>query len=419
MPRIIADSELRTKKFEQGADRLRRIGSSTAKGLSRSFASVVGISALGVALDGIASKFDRVGKLAKRFAVPVEDLQRIGFAAEQSGADLETVANAMNRFTRSLADATVGSKRKVQALEELGLSLDALLRMSPAEQFYTFADAVAGAEDEGRAFALTLELMGRGGAELLPALKEGSDGLRELGKALDVVGEADVRAIERLNDTLNKLKTNFAAGAGSWLGSFVNWFQDLAASAAEANLWIGEMVANLKRGESLSSSFLAADEFHARVTGRRLSETIEGDATGGGSNYSNLSDPNWGLKHFYKGTRSPNPSMGIPGLGMGVFGGLLGAVVGGRGAAAAEAHGREMRDAEARHESLRDLLDEMSGSETTLGQFRSVGSLELDPAAAERRAATERIRDAVEESARHLRDLAERDPLAVFATFDG
>ncbi len=152
---------------------------------------------------------DTLDKMSGRTGVSVEALSELGFAAEQSGADLETLEAGLRKMQRSINDASEGMQTAVDALAALGLSAQALQNLTPEQQFKLIADRLSKIEDPTTRAALAMELLGKSGTRLLPLLKDGAAGIealqqqaRDLGLTISTQSAKDAAL---LTDTLNIL----------------------------------------------------------------------------------------------------------------------------------------------------------------------------------------------------------------------
>ncbi len=152
---------------------------------------------------------DTLDKMAGRTGVSVEALSELGFAAEQSGADLETLEAGLRKMQRSITDAASGSQAAVDALAALGLSVQTLQDLSPEQQFKRIADRLSKIEDPTTRAALAMELFGKSGTRLLPMLKDGAAGIEALQQqARDLgltISTQSAKNAALLTDTLNIL----------------------------------------------------------------------------------------------------------------------------------------------------------------------------------------------------------------------
>lgn len=161
--------------------RLRSFGAGLrATGTALLAGAVVGGAIFAGALKTVSTYGDQLDKASQRTGFAVETLSELGFAAEQSGASLETLENAIKRMQRSLVDADRGAAEQARALEELGLNASQLLSLSPENQLRAIADGLAGISDPTRRAALAMILLGRAGQQLLPLLSGGAAGMEAL-----------------------------------------------------------------------------------------------------------------------------------------------------------------------------------------------------------------------------------------------
>ncbi|MDE0194539.1 MAG: hypothetical protein OXP08_03235, partial [bacterium] len=183
-----------------------------------------GVAIGAAALAGLAAKMistgDQLDKMSKRTGVSVENLQRLRFAAEQSGTGIDVLEKGLKRQAKFLADADRGLSTYTRQLAELGLTVADFEGLSPDEAFMKFADAIAAVDDPLRQAALAQEVFGRAGTQLLPLMKEGTAGIKALGDQAEATGnimstEAAAKSAE-LVDTLNELKHS-ALGVGQEL----------------------------------------------------------------------------------------------------------------------------------------------------------------------------------------------------------
>lgn len=143
---------------------------------------------------------DELQKLSDKTGLSVEALQAFKVAGDEAGVTIDTIARASTQLQDRLAS---GDRSAVQAVKDLGLSLEDLRSMRADEQLIAISDALRGVGDSGDQIRIINDLMGRMGAELLPLMKRGFDDVRdgavgmseEAVTALDAVGDAFTRAI--------------------------------------------------------------------------------------------------------------------------------------------------------------------------------------------------------------------------------
>jgi hypothetical protein len=215
---VTADFEARSAKFAAELEKVRRDlgklkdqGEVTAKALKSltSFASdfksqIVGLVSAGALISFAQQAFeaaDAIGDAAARSGIAVEDLSRLKFAAEQNDVQFESLTRSIKDFQKNLSAAGSGTDSAREKFALLGLEAEQLRGLRIDEQLGTIADRFRTIVDPADQTRIAVELFGKAGAELIPLLNQGSEGIAEL------TAEAD-----RLGITLN---TTTAAGIGA------------------------------------------------------------------------------------------------------------------------------------------------------------------------------------------------------------
>lgn len=179
---------------------------------------------------------DRMNDLSKSTGVSVETLSTMGYAAKQSGLDLESLANGFKRLDKNMSEAASGSGDAKDAFSLLGISVkDGEGKLKSAEQIMLeLADKFAGMEDGAGKTALAMKFFGKSGADLIPMLNEGAAGLARLQQEARDAGIAltteAAEAADRFNDNLSKLAANITGTvkpAIGWLVDAMNRVFDL------------------------------------------------------------------------------------------------------------------------------------------------------------------------------------------------
>lgn len=122
--------------------------------------------------------------------IGVEAWQKMTYAAKVSGIEQEKLASSMVKFDKILANAAGGSETAAQTFKDLGINIkDASGKLrAPDEIFKDVAGVLAKVEGGAAKTALACELFGKSGAELMPMLNEGADGLTKLYEAAQQTG---------------------------------------------------------------------------------------------------------------------------------------------------------------------------------------------------------------------------------------
>lgn len=199
------------KGLNAASKQLTSLGKDIAKiGVTFQAAGAAVLAPLGAAVAKFAEFGDSIHKMSIRTGTSAEFLSEMGFAAEQSGASIEQLGNALFRMRRRVANAATEAGPAQRALTDLGLSAAELTRLKPEQQLAVIADRLSGVANESLRAQYAFEIFGDGAKSLLPLLSEGSVGMsalrqeaRELG--LTMSGE-DANAAAAFSDAMNRLK---------------------------------------------------------------------------------------------------------------------------------------------------------------------------------------------------------------------
>lgn len=166
----------------------------TAQGIRLGFSGLSGL--LGEALVvGFAAEFlDELAKvnneldhLSVKTGIDITSLAGLEQIVKGMGAEFEPIANGLVRLSRAQVQAAQGSKTAQQGFSDLGISMDEVKRLSPEEMLYRVSRAIAGTGNTAVVANSAITLFGRGGAALIPVLKEQGDNLE---KNMKLQGEA-------------------------------------------------------------------------------------------------------------------------------------------------------------------------------------------------------------------------------------
>ncbi len=171
-------SDKLTKGLRAAQKRLEAFGAGLRSIGTRMTALGVGILApLAASAKTFASMGDSLDEMSARTGVSVEALSELALAAELSGADLETLEVGIRKMQKAITEAAGGSKSAIDALAQLGLNVQDLVKLSPEQQFKLIADRISKIEDPTRKAALAMEIFGKSGTRLLPMIQDGAKGL--------------------------------------------------------------------------------------------------------------------------------------------------------------------------------------------------------------------------------------------------
>ncbi len=153
---------------------------------------------------------DHLNDLSKATGVSVEQLGGIGFAAKQSGTDLDGVAQSFGKLNLKIAEAARGEKEATEAFKVLGVAVkDATGKTRSADAvFQDLAEAFSSFADGPEKAALGMAVFGKSYQSVLPLLADGGKALQDnidFYKRFGGTTTETARAADEFNDTLGKL----------------------------------------------------------------------------------------------------------------------------------------------------------------------------------------------------------------------
>ncbi len=200
------------------------------------FASAVGgLGALGAAggiavvatrLRSAVDMADALNKASQKAGTTVERLSALQYAARLADVSSESLTGALAKLSRQMDQAAQGVKGPAAAFDAIGVAVknaDGSLRDS-TEVLSDIARVFATLPDGATKTALAIQLFGRAGAELIPLLNSGADGIKDMtgeAKKLGVVMSKELaQQSEELKDNMERLAVA-ADGLGIALASKV------------------------------------------------------------------------------------------------------------------------------------------------------------------------------------------------------
>lgn len=208
---LTANTSSFSKGMRKASFRLRRF-SRDAKRLSVTMlaTSAAILAPLALSVKRFADYGDQVAKMARRTGLSTEAVSELGYAAEISGANIDSLEKGVKRMARTITDAESGLLTYVRAFDKLGLEAETLSKMTPEDAFMRIGRAIADMESPILRAASAQEIFGRAGTMLLPLFAEGAEGMakwraraRELGVSLSTLATEQA---ERLTDALTDVK---------------------------------------------------------------------------------------------------------------------------------------------------------------------------------------------------------------------
>jgi hypothetical protein len=241
----------RLRSFAKGASKWGAgIGAAGASIVAPLAAAVLGVPSLkdlfSQGLTGFEERGSALTDMAARTGMTTEALSELGYAAGQTGGDMESVEKGVRKMQQTVADAANGAKPAAEALAKLGLSGAQLSAMTPDEQLAALADRIDNIRDPAQRTAAALDVFGKGGTALLPMMAGGAAGLAamraeavRLGVSMSSVNAAKADA---LGDAMARVKaavTGVTDRVGAALAPALTWVADrITGVITSVSAWI-------------------------------------------------------------------------------------------------------------------------------------------------------------------------------------
>jgi hypothetical protein len=163
----------------------------------------------------IKNGLDDVAKSAKGASVAgmaVDDFTKLRYGAEFSGVALENLSVSLTKLSENMVSVASGAVTPVSvAFDKMGLAVkdsDGTLKTS-STMLAEIADKFAGYKDGAAKATLAQTIFGEKGAELIPMLNRGRDGLAALGDEAQKYGlvlDGDTKfAVQSMNENLKRM----------------------------------------------------------------------------------------------------------------------------------------------------------------------------------------------------------------------
>nr|PZN74650.1 MAG: hypothetical protein DIU56_17590 [Pseudomonadota bacterium] len=212
--------------------------------------SIAGISA---AVKQTLDLGDQLNKARIRAGMSAEAFTQLAYAARTAGVETSSFSTALRTMQSVQVQAITGGKEQKLAFDALGISLEKFRRLQPDKQFELLADRISRLEDPAERARAAMVLFGRSGAELLPLMEQGAEGIRKAREEAEKVGQSfSAEQLERLgkaNDAVSRLGESFSALAVTLTAkvapAFTRFFDDLAGVTSQQTV-LDDKIRNLE-----------------------------------------------------------------------------------------------------------------------------------------------------------------------------
>lgn len=183
---------------------------STGESLNK-FKSLAGraftIGAVIKLVNDVRALADEISTMAKALGVSTDFLQRFQGAARDAGVDTEKATQAVEKLTVRIAEVNDGNKNATELFNRLGLSVrDSNENLKSTESImFELSDSLRGVESDVERVKIAYQLFGRGGAEALAMLTDGSDKLKESMEGQMIMTEGAINAFDKFDKFIKRV----------------------------------------------------------------------------------------------------------------------------------------------------------------------------------------------------------------------
>lgn len=228
---------------------------------------------------------------SERTRMSAESLQAWQGFATKAGAEAAAVETGFRKLANVMAGAARGGKAQAKAFQDLGVEYkDARTgALRPIEDvMIDVGAALANLDDDAKASALSMQLLGGAAAALVPAFSDGASAVRKrLAHAKEHVAltNAEVGALDELDDALENARSNVSALGKRIVVALVPVLRVWIVNLERATKWVLRMA---KETKALQALFVAlagggiwklvgvSEAFIAKAGGWRLALAIIG-----------------------------------------------------------------------------------------------------------------------------------------------
>lgn len=236
------------------------LAGTAAKAFAIGFA-VEGVRRFADAVHSAVVEFADLADSADRVGISVEQLQRLQFGLTQAGVDAAAIDTNLEQWSKRLGAAVNSGGRLADIFKANNISLtDSAGKLrSNVDLLRQYANLIQGAATDQERIALATDAFGRGGADMVLALKNGASGIDDMMQAADraggVVDEKLVRRAAELDDKWNEISRTIDVTVKAALLGIADW-TDVNVAAAARLLKTWENFSNLKAPEWLAGVFM-------------------------------------------------------------------------------------------------------------------------------------------------------------------
>ena len=180
---------------------------------------------LGVSVVGSTKAFaqyaDKLAAVSDKSGVATDKLQKLRYAASVNGSSADEMDQALVRLNKTMAEVAAGkNKNAAELFHTLGINIkDANGNIRNASEVLPqLAEAFRLNQDPALQTRMAMDLFGKSGANLIPLMKQGAEGLKKFDERAEHLGltvsDDAVKAGSDMNNTFTELNQSMTVTAG-------------------------------------------------------------------------------------------------------------------------------------------------------------------------------------------------------------
>lgn len=227
----IADFNRRLSEVQTKVTTLNTNVSKQADSIGGSFKKIGGYLGAYFSAQALMGFTSSVINLAERFidlsaatGISAEALQRLNYAAIDSGVSLETIVSAVQKLQLNLGS---GNKKTLDVLEALGLDAETLKQQSPEKQLLIIIQQLKQVQDVGLRSAASNALFGRTYREMAKLVAQDTEEIKKAMEEGPVVPQQALDNVDEFKDNWEKFKTEIQLGVIPAMSDLLSVVADL------------------------------------------------------------------------------------------------------------------------------------------------------------------------------------------------
>lgn len=209
-------------------------------GLLANLGVAVSAAGLGAMVKSSLESADALSKLSQRVGITVESLSTLIPAADLSGVSAEKFEGGLRKLATRMLEAATGTEDVARSFAAIGVAFqnqDGTLRATD-QVLLDLADRFKTLPDGAEKTALAVEIFGKSGADLIPFLNQGREGIGALTAELQSLGVqigGDTAAqAEVFNDALAQVRLAVTSIGNRIIEAFLPAMNDMALGMVES-----------------------------------------------------------------------------------------------------------------------------------------------------------------------------------------